>query len=73
MRVSNKALNDGLHLPEGTMLIGCEWDFHNQQVVLYIAHDDFPDLHESQLVPDILAYYTIGPDGRPTFERWEMR
>jgi len=42
VRVTPNYLIDSLHLPEGTVIVGAEWDDMRDVLLLYVTHKDLP-------------------------------
>lgn len=42
VRVTPNYIADSLHLPEGTVIVGAEWDDMRDTLVLYVTHPDLP-------------------------------
>lgn len=42
VRVSPHYVADSLHMPEGTVIVGAEWDDMRYELVLYVTHKDLP-------------------------------
>jgi len=43
IRVTPDLLIEGLHLPEGTRIVGAEWDDMRDCLKLYVDHTDLPE------------------------------
>jgi hypothetical protein len=42
VRVSVELLADALHLPEGTTLLGAQWNHTTRDVELFVSHESLP-------------------------------
>ena len=56
VRISEKLLFDWLRFEDGR-IIGCQWDYTNQTLLLIISHPDLPQVKEGEAYPEVSPSY----------------
>lgn len=69
--ISPYLLMKAMHIPEGTEILGAEWDFYLKRLVLHVSHPDLTNIPEG--VPVMRVDVFITQHVRPAVEGDSIR